>query len=164
MTSEERARHSERMTAKNPMQVQTHIDTMAAARRATGQWRPPVRGGNGTGLTVPQTLLLEALGPPWVAEYAIPTRAAEPSLPNCYKVDLAHPTAKIAVEVDGETHKTKLGRERDAKKDRVLNGLGWRVLRFSNREILQSVRACALEVSSTTSTSRAPKRTSSAGS
>ena len=150
---------SERMLAANPMRQQESIDKMAEARRSKGHWKPPIRGGNGTGMTVPQSLLLGALGAGWVVEHAIPTRSKDQTIPHCYKVDLALPEVMLAVEVDGNTHKTKLGRERDAKKDRVLSGLGWTVLRFSNREIASGTSACAQEVLSTISMLRARRPT-----
>jgi very-short-patch-repair endonuclease len=45
-----------------------------------------------------------------------------------YIVDFAAPAVRLVVEVDGGYHH---GRERtDARRDRVLAGLGWRVVRL----------------------------------
>ncbi|MVZ98266.1 endonuclease domain-containing protein [Sphingorhabdus sp. IMCC26285] len=41
----------------------------------------------------------------------------------------------IVVELDGDTHGAQL--EYDAKRTRYLEGMGYRVLRFSNRDVLR---------------------------
>ena len=48
-----------------------------------------------------------------------------------YTLDFACVALRLAVEVDGETHAGG-----DAGRDGVLAGLGWRVLRFWNDEVL----------------------------
>lgn len=99
------------------------------------------RGGNGT-LTEPQQRLAQALGLPM--EYAIitaPVTHRFPSLPHCYKVDIADPERRLAIEVDGRTHKLRKWRFLDQRKAAVLSALGWSVLRFSNREVLQDLPA-----------------------
>ena len=140
----------------NPMSKPGIKAKMIRSRRKRGDWRPPVRGGNGQGPTVPQQLLFDALGQGWVMELAVRTGTQ----PHHYKLDLALLAKRVAVEVDGETHKTLQGREQDARKDRVLTGLGWTVLRFSNRAILKNVNACVQEVWSITSMLKARKPTS----
>lgn len=97
------------------------------------------RGGNGK-LTLPQKILAIATG--MQMEYAISTSPAKgkfPSLPTSYKVDLAEPQSKLAVEVDGRSHLTKKWKFLDKRKTEVLNYLGWRVVRFSNEEVLADV-------------------------
>lgn len=102
-------------------------------------------GGNGQGLTVPQMLLQQRLG--WTAEYVVPTRAARNSgLPSHYKIDLAEPVLKIAIEIDGQSHEAIAAKERDAKKDSFLELRGWRVLRFKNREILEEIDHVVMKI------------------
>lgn len=104
------------------------------------------RGGNGT-LTEPQKRLAAVLG--WPMEYVIPTRPAWglfPSLPNHYKVDLADPAMKTAIEVDGMSHRSKKWRFLDARKTAVLAALGWSVLRFSNQRVMTEIEAVAQEI------------------
>jgi very-short-patch-repair endonuclease len=75
-------------------------------------------------------------------EYVIPTAEVKhlfPSLPNHYKVDLADPERKLAIEVDGNSHKTKKWKFLDRRKESVLAALGWSVLRFWNQEILEDI-------------------------
>jgi hypothetical protein len=93
------------------------------------------RGGNGK-LTPQQEAVANALGLPM--EYAIPTRAVKgqfKSLPSCYKVDIADPARRLAIEIDGSTHRTKKWKFLDKRKTEVLNALGWSVLRFSNQKV-----------------------------
>ena len=97
------------------------------------------RGGNGT-LTQPQQRLAQATG--FAVEYAIPTAPVAsqfPSLPTCYKVDLADPNHKLAVEVDGKSHRLKKWRYLDRRKTEVLHALGWSVLRFSNQHVMEDL-------------------------
>ncbi len=56
-------------------------------------------------------------------------RRQHPVVP--YTLDFACLALQLGVEVDGETHAGG-----DAGRDAVLAGLGWRVVRFSNAEVL----------------------------
>lgn len=116
----------ERIRLLNPTKDPATRAKLSRRLREIGH-RPPVRGGNGRGPTEPQRLLHAALGPG-------PRR--QPGFPTNYKLDLAHPGLRIGIEVDGASHNTMAGRQRDAKKADKLASLGWTVLRFSNRDIL----------------------------
>jgi hypothetical protein len=97
------------------------------------------RGGNSR-LTEPQLRLAFELDLP--VEFAIETasvRGQFPSLPNCYKVDLADPTCQLAIEVDGNSHRSKRWQFLDRRKTEVLAALGWRVIRFRNEEVLKDL-------------------------
>lgn len=52
-----------------------------------------------------------------------------------YIVDFACLAARLVIEVDGEQHGTDAGRSADGLRDERLAELGYRVLRFTNREI-----------------------------
>jgi hypothetical protein len=154
---------SERMKARNPMHDPATKARMIESLRKT-DWRPKVRGGNGQ-LTVPQVRLAEALG--WPTEVVVRTgcRPKDGSgCPTCYKLDIGNASLKVGVEVDGETHRTVAGRARDAKKDACLVTLGWLVLRFSNREVMENLSVCVQTVLSTTSKSRSTTTISSTAS
>lgn len=129
---------SAHMKANNPMRNPESIEKM----RQTLKGRTFLaRGGNGT-LTQPQLLLAQATG--FAMEYAIataPVAGQFPSLPHCYKVDLADPSHKLAIEVDGQSHQLKKWRYLDKRKTAVLNALGWSVLRFSNQQVLEDLPA-----------------------
>jgi hypothetical protein len=111
-----------------------------------------LNGGNGRDLTVPQKLLAARLG--WATEVVVPTGRKSP-YPHAYKIDVASPELMIAVEVDGESHKSKTAKTRDSRKDNLLRSLGWTVLRFWNAEVLDEtdrvVRQIMEAVGSTTS-------------
>ena len=53
-----------------------------------------------------------------------------------YILDYAAVGARLAIEVDGESHAVGDGPARDAIRDAWLEGQGWRMLRFTNREVL----------------------------
>jgi len=112
------------------------------------------RGGNSK-ITVPQQALLDALGwPKQCLEFPIKTNLAKDhfkSLPNCYKVDIGHPKSKTAIEVDGNSHRSKKWKFLDKRKTEILNFLGWKVLRFKNEEVMKDPSAVAKEIMSTIS-------------
>lgn len=141
----------ERIRGLNPMSDPACRLKVSKTLQAMGH-RPPWTGGKGRGLTVPQKMLLEALGEEWRAEFAVPVRPRQSDLPTCFYIDLALPAAKLAVEVDGSSHRIAERKEQDRKKEAYLEGLGWRVIRFWNDEILsdldgvvRSIAACEVE-------------------
>jgi hypothetical protein len=110
-----------------------------------------LNGGNGTGATLPQKLLAEALG--WPVEHVVRTGHRSPTH---YKLDVANPAPMICVEVDGLSHRAKAVKTRDARKDAFLKSLGWTVLRFSNRRVLENLPGVIAEIlnAQSSSTSR----------
>ena len=52
-----------------------------------------------------------------------------------YIVDLCCKSRKIVIELDGSYHKSLEAKDYDFKKNKYLNNLGYKVLRFWNREI-----------------------------
>lgn len=151
----ERKASSERMKRLNSDPAfRAKVD--AAAKLRKGKSWIGQRGGNGF-LTKSQIALCIALDWPldWL-EYAVltsPVKDRFVSLPNCYKVDLAHPGLKVAVEVDGPSHNTPKWRFLDARKTAVLNCLGWKVLRFTNAEIEADLPSITSKLKSITTTS-----------
>lgn len=129
------------------------VARMRETMKARGH-KPRVRGGNGQGLTAPQAALWVELwqltGVEWIPEYPIKTGLGRRGCARAYKVDLAHPTLRLAIECDGPSHKSLSRQAQDRKKEAILSSLGWQVLRFSNREIMENTAACAQTVSSTT--------------
>jgi len=113
------------------------------------------RGGNGN-LTKQQLTIHELTGLPM--EYVIPTKEVRgqfESLPNHYKVDLADPARRLAIEIDGRTHTQKRWQFLDARKTAVLSALGWSVLRFWNEEVNENAAAVAERIATfTTSASK----------
>lgn len=108
----------------------------SALLKARGH-KPPVRGGNGHPPTKPEEVLLKMF-PQARWNYGIKTGKWNGSgIPPVYKVDLGFPEHHLAVEADGASHCLLKRQKQDRKKNRFLRGLGWTVLRFTNRKILQ---------------------------
>jgi len=56
-----------------------------------------------------------------------------------YIVDFYCPAAKVIVELDGGQHFTQEGIRGDQVRDRYLEGLGFTILRFSDREVFKNI-------------------------
>ena len=98
---------------------------------------PHLNGGNGTAPPLPQKILADWLG--WPMEHVVGTGEKGRGIPTHYKIDLANPKLRIAIEVDGKSHKGRKTRESDRKKDSFLEGKGWTVLRFQNEEVMDDL-------------------------
>jgi hypothetical protein len=116
-----------------------HVKGMSERSKARGDVFQGHRGGNGAGMTIEEEALSKVLEPGWHYNLPIKTRellaAGWEKLPPCYKPDFAWPEKKLCLEVDGHTHRTKMGKRRDFKKTCALEALGWTVLRISNSEV-----------------------------
>jgi len=111
-------------------------------------WRPPIRGGNGKPPPVPQTLLACALG--WEMEIIVRTHKKKDSgWPNHYKIDVGNTKLKVAIEVDGQSHYSR--KDQDRRKGSFLKREGWKVLRFSNKQVTERLGECVQTVLSTIS-------------
>lgn len=61
-----------------------------------------------------------------------------------FKLDLALLNVKLAIEIDGqEFHSSQFQRERDAARQREIEHQGWRLIRFTAREVERSPNLCA---------------------
>ena len=58
-----------------------------------------------------------------------------------YVVDFYAPSIKLAIEVDGEIHETKKAKEYDFVRQQEIEGVGVKVLRFTNEEVLGNIEA-----------------------
>ncbi len=54
-------------------------------------------------------------------------------------VDFYCPKANLVLELDGGQHYTEGGKERDRRRDDFMRNIGLRVLRFSDREVFESI-------------------------
>ena len=149
MSQTNRKYASARMKANNPMKRTEVREKVALALRDIGH-KPRIQGGNGKPLSVPQQRLADALG--WKTEWVYRTGLTPAEgYPRHYKIDIAHPSQKIAIEVDGTGHTALKLRARDAKKQALLEGDGWLVLRFTNRAVMDDLGECVRTVMSTIS-------------
>ena len=154
MASMNRKYASKRMKEHNPM-AKKEVREKVSKTLKSMHWQPQVRGGNGTGATKPQETLFVALAERHMevkVEYAIPTGMKRKSgYPTCYKVDIAIPSARLAIEVDGNSHYAIERQKQDKKKDIFLNGLGWQVLRLKNKQVMEHLPECVELILSTIS-------------
>jgi len=65
-----------------------------------------------------------------------------------YKIDIAFPVAKLAIECDGaEYHRSNIQQlERDQKRDIYLARKGWRTMRFAGIEIRRDIKFCIKKI------------------
>lgn len=124
-----------------PMRESTREKLSALAQGRGDPFKAGGRGGNGTGMSECEAILAKVLARGWTWNYVIPTgaltKAGWSGIPNHYKPDFAWVDKMVCLEVDGSTHTTRLGQERDIRKTAALEALGWTVLRISNAEVQQ---------------------------
>ena len=132
---------SERMTNNNPTAKEEVRKKISDKRIGHA---PTSRMGNGSGLTKPQTILLNKLNQyNAIAEYPIQTFKKKGSkFPSCYKADIAIPQSKIIIEIDGASHHLHQRKKDDIRRDTLLQSFGWRVIRFWNKEVFENVQLC----------------------
>ena len=97
-----------------------------------------IRGGNGRGPTFAEQTLMDALGFGWepcIVKTGDAPQYGRGDKPSHYKIDIANRPLKIAIEVDGNSHRGR--EEQDAKKQEFLEGRGWVVVRVPNRDAVQ---------------------------
>ena len=99
-------------------------------------WKPPVQGGNGHGPTEPEKRILQMV-PSAVPNFCIKTKIKPGNgIPTHYKIDVAVPHLKLAIEVDGNSHNLYSRKAADERKTNFLQERGWTVLRFKNLEVM----------------------------
>jgi very-short-patch-repair endonuclease len=104
-------------------------------------------------------MLLNLLGKGWEAERVVRTnqpRINADRLPSHFKLDLALPTERLAVEIDGRSHCSLQAQERDQKKDKWLRSCGWTVFRFSNQTILSALESVLIQIQGALTSSTSP--------
>ena len=126
----------------NPMSRVEVRETVSKRLREIGH-KPPKRGGNGTGMTEPQEILFKELKKYniyTIPELPIKTHQKVGSgYPTCYKVDLGLEELKIGIEIDGNSHNLIERQKQDMKKDMFLESLGWKILRFKNKDVMKDI-------------------------
>ena len=70
-----------------------------------------------------------------------------------YIVDFYIATAKLVIELDGSQHYEEKGVWKDTKKDSFLNGLGIKVLRYSNLDVNQRFESVCQDILNNINTS-----------
>ena len=130
---------SKRMLERNPMfKEETRKKVSESLKKI--HHKPIVQGGNGKPLPEAEKKLLEILQPlGFVSQCVVRTGHWRDGIyPTCYKIDVGNPLLKIGVEADGTSHENPKRRLLDKKKDSFLSGLGWTVLRYKNKYIMEN--------------------------
>lgn len=67
-----------------------------------------------------------------------------------FSLDIAIPSLKIAIEVDGWQYhgKYKESHTRDRERQNLLTLAGWRILRYTAKQINESIESCVSEIES----------------
>jgi len=132
---------AKRMKKNNPVWMKGVKEKIMITNKMLGT-RPMVRGGNGKEMSAPQRILLSALGNGWYGEHSVAThlrKISKNKYPTCYKIDIANPGKKIAIEVDGSSHSALERQKQDRKKTLFLEKNGWTVYRFKNKEVMTNL-------------------------
>jgi hypothetical protein len=141
------------MKARNPMRNASAREKMRNSLIKSGH-KPTVRGGNGTGATVSQSALTSKItesGMHAQTEFIVACGMGRGNgYPTHYKIDIAIPSKMIAIEVDGLSHCSTKRKQQDARKQSLLESLGWIVLRFTNQQVMEDLDGCFQTVLSTT--------------
>ena len=66
-----------------------------------------------------------------------------------FKLDIAFMDLKLDVEIDGGVHRIPGNGAKDARRTKILEGLGWTVLRFWNHEVLKDITKVKKAIQST---------------
>lgn len=53
-----------------------------------------------------------------------------------FRLDLAYPEVRLAIEYDGSEHRKQARARRDLEREAVLTLLGWKILRFDAETVL----------------------------
>ena len=141
-----------RMRLHNPQagKKPATVRRVAVARRNNWETPPPAEAA--------LLRILADYDPQWNVSFPTGT----PTPPFLYTADVCLPHIRLIVEADGATHNALKARARDARKDAFLAGLGWTVLRFTNREILKRPHVVREMLLSTISTLKGATPTASA--
>jgi very-short-patch-repair endonuclease len=109
---------------------------MSAAQKKNTGSRSFLNGGNGSGGSKCENLLRTMLPENFITECTVSNKPRPEGYPTHYKLDFGDPVQKLGIEVQGNSHKSILGQERDVKKREKLNEYGWKILYITNKDVL----------------------------
>lgn len=135
-----------RMKKKNPMSNEETRKKVSLKLKEINH-KPKILGGNGRGATVHQLKLYNEIvkyNESFEMELIEKTKELRKvfNSPTHYKIDIGSRIHKIAIEVDGISHKSLKVKECDKRKTELLSLKGWRVLRLSNSQIEKELNKC----------------------
>jgi hypothetical protein len=130
-----------RMTKNNPVYMEGVVEKTKLTKLKNGYVaKNNFKYGNGKISEYEQKVYDYLIQRGFYYNYAIPTKMARDrfpfdKFPNNYKPDFVNLKTKICIEIDGNNHNTKRCKELDTKKDKCLNYLGFKVIRFTHKQI-----------------------------
>lgn len=137
-----------RMITNNPTRDTDVVEKIKETKREHGidHIFSGIRGGNGKISECELAVYDFLIGLGFVYNKAISTNSIRISNPEKhiavnYKPDFTHMTKKVCIEIDGYTHKTREGIEKDKKKEWALSCLGYRTFRFTNEEVKSDIES-----------------------
>ena len=119
---------------KRPEARKKHLCGLEKARKKHGV---NFKGGNGqspTPIIILANELFSKCG--FICELPIKTKSVRDifkHIPSAYKVDFGNKDQKLAIEMDGASHIPLKQRKKDRKKTKVLEALGWTVIRLKHK-------------------------------
>lgn len=134
---------SKRMQIRNPSFIKENLEKIRKTKLKNGTLNTPpkIQGGNGRETPLPVIMLNEILK--WELCFIQKTGVKE-YYPTHYKLEIANPEKKVCIEIDGQSCYSR--KDLMLKKQEYLEGIGWKVFRFKNKEVLKNPTACAEEI------------------
>ena len=136
-----------RMTEHNPSQVPEIQRKIRHSKEAHGILHTftGIRGGNSHISSAEQVLYSFCIDNGFLYNYAINTYALRLQYPDehygfNYKPDFVHLPAKLCIEIDGNSHNVKEQKLLDVKKEKCLSLLGYKTIRFCNKDVLENTQ------------------------
>lgn len=135
-----RRKKIEYMKNNNPVYIPGVIEKANKTRLKYGKLPNNFKYGNGKISKYESMVYNDLIISGFYYNYAINTKLArdafpENHYPNAYKPDFTNIEKKLCVEIDGHSHNSKSGKLTDAKKDKCLKFLGFKVVRFTHEQI-----------------------------
>ena len=133
-----------RMKTNNPVYMDGVVEKAQATRAKNKSYSNNFRYGNGKISPYEQFVLDELIDLGFIYNYAIKTRDARKAHPDenyavNYKPDFVNLENKLCIEIDGYGHSSRKEKAIDAKKERCLTFLGYKVIRFTHEDIDKGV-------------------------
>lgn len=135
-----RQKKIEYMKTNNPVYQKGVVEKAKLTRLKNGGYANNFKYGNGK-ISKYEQIAYKILTPiGFYYNYAIPTKLAKDTFvnenyPNSYKPDFTNLKSKICIEIDGKNHSNPKQIKLDLKKDKCLEFLGFKVIRFTHKQI-----------------------------
>ena len=75
----------------------------------------------------------------WISQHKVLTHVHTNTLPRMFRLDFALPEHKLYIEIDGNVH--RLRKSVDARRDVILDTLGWKGLRIPAKTVRDDIQA-----------------------